>query len=335
MHRGWVRFWRKSRESTVFTDELWRLWSHCLFRANHKPAQVFVHGLADPVDVQRGQFITGRYALHKEMYPKKRKTNPCAKTVWRRLLVIERLGNVSVETSKRFSVITINNFDTYNQPDSGASNMCPDLGTPKTKKDEFVSRPGDTQTKKDALTPRSSVQANVQPKNAATPSSGTTYSTPDSRCVQTNVQPESNRSPAGVQPESTEKKLKNSKNSKNAGNKQKVDSATTDIDAVWAHYKTHRPKARVLSDAVRKKIRGHLKDGFTVADLCLAIDGNYRSPHHCGQNDTQTEYHGLELIVRSSEKVSMFIEHAEKSDRQVATTGPAPPDRSFKIKGEE
>ena len=117
MKRGWVRFWRKSVDSTIYTDELWRLWSHCLFRANHAPARVFVAGLADPVDIGIGQFITGRYSLHKELYPENRKANPCAKTVWRRLEIVERLGNVSIETSSRFSLVTICHYERYNPSD--------------------------------------------------------------------------------------------------------------------------------------------------------------------------------------------------------------------------
>lgn len=80
-----------------------------------------------------------------------------------------------------------------------------------------------------------------------------------------------------------------------------------DVQAVWDHYKTKRPKVRVLGDDVRKKIVARLAEGFTADDLVAAIDGNFRSPHHCGQNDTGTEYHELELIVRDSKHVNQFI----------------------------
>lgn len=91
----------------------------------------------------------------------------------------------------------------------------------------------------------------------------------------------------------------------------------SDVDLVWAHYRTHRPKVRVLSTKVRGLIVKRLAETYSVDDLRAAIDGNFRSPYHCGQNDTQTEYHNLELIVRDSEKVQQFIDHAEAADKPV------------------
>ncbi|KKM78861.1 hypothetical protein LCGC14_1355760 [marine sediment metagenome] len=90
-----------------------------------------------------------------------------------------------------------------------------------------------------------------------------------------------------------------------------------DVDAIWTHYKIHRPRVRVLSEKVRGLILKRLKETFTVDDLKLAIDGNFRSPHHCGQNDTQTEYHNLELIVRDTEHVQQFIDLADAADKPV------------------
>lgn len=84
-----------------------------------------------------------------------------------------------------------------------------------------------------------------------------------------------------------------------------------DVSVIWEHYKTHRPKVRVLGADVKKKILARFADGFTPGDLCRAIDGNFRSPHHCGQNDTQTEYHALELIVRDSSHVNQFLDVPE------------------------
>ena len=54
-----------------------------------------------------------------------------------------------------------------------------------------------------------------------------------------------------------------------------------------------------------------LIEGHTVQDLCEAIDGNYASPHHCGQNDRQTEYHNLGLIVQTSDDVERFRSYLE------------------------
>ena len=111
---GYVKLWRKSFDSAVWTDpDLWRAWTCCLMLANHAPAWVKVGGLAKPVRVEAGQFITGRFEFHRAMYPKKRKSNPAAYTVWRWLLTLEMLENLCIKTSNKFSVITVVNWERY------------------------------------------------------------------------------------------------------------------------------------------------------------------------------------------------------------------------------
>jgi len=111
---GWVKLWRKSMESAVWSDpNLWRVYCCCLMLANHKERWVKVDGLAKPVLVKPGQFITGRFEFHKAMYPKKRKSNPSPITVWRWIKVLQALGNLIIETNNKFSLITVVNWDTY------------------------------------------------------------------------------------------------------------------------------------------------------------------------------------------------------------------------------
>ena len=57
-----------------------------------------------------------------------------------------------------------------------------------------------------------------------------------------------------------------------------------------------------LDDKRRKLIRARLKD-FSEADLCRALDGYARSPHHQGQNDRNTRYVTLELWFRDTAHV--------------------------------
>lgn len=114
MHRGWVRLWRKVKDSAVWNDDLFRLWCHCILEADHKDGWANIDGLAAPVEVVRGQFITGRFALHSGLYPKKRKSNPSASTVWRRLQTLEKLENLTIKTNSRFSMVTLIEYDTYN-----------------------------------------------------------------------------------------------------------------------------------------------------------------------------------------------------------------------------
>ena len=82
-------------------------------------------------------------------------------------------------------------------------------------------------------------------------------------------------------------------------------SATADlaVERVFAKYQqaAQSPRSK-LDDKRRKLIRARLKD-FTEADLCRALDGYARSPHHQGQNDRNTRYVTLELWFRDTAHV--------------------------------
>ncbi len=77
-----------------------------------------MEGLSLPVKVEPGQFITGRYAFHKIMYPKVSRKNPNPKTVERWLKTLESVGNLTIKTSNKFSLITIVNWYKYQVNDS-------------------------------------------------------------------------------------------------------------------------------------------------------------------------------------------------------------------------
>ena len=116
MSQGYIKLWRKSIDSAVWSDDrLWKLWTCCLLLANHKPGHFKVYMLAKPVEVLPGQFVTSRENLHSIMFPKKLKKNPSALTLWRWLYVLQDLGNLNITTNNKFSVVSINNWDTYQQ----------------------------------------------------------------------------------------------------------------------------------------------------------------------------------------------------------------------------
>ena len=91
------------------------------------------------------------------------------------------------------------------------------------------------------------------------------------------------------------------------GEASRKDWESAAVAAVVAHYKSLHPRARP-GESERKKIRARLKEGWTVADLQAAIDGNHRDPHCCGENDRGKLYHSLELCVRDSKHVQDYIE---------------------------
>lgn len=89
---------------------------------------------------------------------------------------------------------------------------------------------------------------------------------------------------------------------------------SADIRAVFEHYRKYHPKSHPKPKSTSKEwrlIRARLDDGYSVADLCLAIDGNHKCPWNCGENPGNKLYQSLELIVRDGSKVAHFIEYAD------------------------
>lgn len=79
------------------------------------------------------------------------------------------------------------------------------------------------------------------------------------------------------------------------------------VDAVFRYWQTARGHDRAKLDDKRcKAIKARIKDGYTVEDLCRAVDGIARSPHHMGQNDQRTVYDDIELICRTAANVDKF-----------------------------
>jgi hypothetical protein len=85
-----------------------------MMRANHEAKWVSVAGISEPVKVDRGQFLTGRFSLRKSLYPGERNCDPSPSTVWRKLETLKNMGNLLIETNSRFSIVTIVNFNLYN-----------------------------------------------------------------------------------------------------------------------------------------------------------------------------------------------------------------------------
>lgn len=87
-------------------------------------------------------------------------------------------------------------------------------------------------------------------------------------------------------------------------------------ELVWAHYQTYHRLSRLDAKGKRRKlILARLADGYSVAELCQSIDGNHLDPHCNGENESGTEYHDLELILRDSA-------HVERYGRIAAAGGP-------------
>ncbi len=62
----------------------------------------------------------------------------------------------------------------------------------------------------------------------------------------------------------------------------------------------------VLDDKRRRLIAKALKT-YSPADVCKAIRGCSKTPHNMGQNERNTVYNGLDLILRDADHIERFM----------------------------
>lgn len=88
--------------------------------------------------------------------------------------------------------------------------------------------------------------------------------------------------------------------------------AGTEVREVFVYWQQARNHPQAKLDAKREKaIKARLKDGYTVGDLCRAVDGCSASAYHMGQNQNRAVYDDIELICRDASKVDGFIKQAQ------------------------
>lgn len=102
---GWISLHRKILENPIFQKaELLQLFIYCILKANHKPNRIVFNG--KEMVVGRGQFITGRDALSREIKAK-------STTTWKRLKVLENLQILNIKSNNKFSLVTVVNYGFY------------------------------------------------------------------------------------------------------------------------------------------------------------------------------------------------------------------------------
>lgn len=123
--QGWVSIHRKIMNNPVWHDpKLLKLWMLCLLEASHKEREQLVG--RQIVKLQPGEFVTGRYALA-ESYNKgmKKAEKVNERTLWRWLKNLEEGNFLTIKSTTKYSVISINNWNLYQRNDHQMSNKCP------------------------------------------------------------------------------------------------------------------------------------------------------------------------------------------------------------------
>lgn len=131
--KGWISLHRKLMDNPLWSDPNYlKLWVYCLFEASHKDREQLVGN--EIINLKRGQFITGRNSLSDEMNrgvkPKQRLNN---RTWFRYLQNLETWGMLTIKSTNKFSVVTIDKYDEYQnafnrdvqQNDHQMSSSCP------------------------------------------------------------------------------------------------------------------------------------------------------------------------------------------------------------------
>lgn len=91
-----------------------------------------------------------------------------------------------------------------------------------------------------------------------------------------------------------------------------VGDAVRTVFVYWQQAMNH---TRTILDSKRETaIRRSLKAGYSVEELCAAVDGCKLSPYHMGQNPERVLHDDIELICRNSVNVDKFKRLAERQN---------------------
>ncbi|MGM8212607.1 DnaD domain-containing protein [Virgibacillus sp. W0430] len=111
--KGFISLHRKLMDNPIWSDPNYlKLWIYCLFEASHTDREQLVGN--QMIEIKRGQFITGRFALSEELNkgvkPKQRLDKL---TWWRYLNNLQKQRMLNIKSTNKYSVVTIIKYDVY------------------------------------------------------------------------------------------------------------------------------------------------------------------------------------------------------------------------------
>jgi hypothetical protein len=132
MFGGWIKSHRKSMESAVWSPNLFFVWSWCLFKASTEDRWVSIktgRGTT-PIQIMRGQFVFGRFEASREL------DDVAPTTVRDNMKKLVALGNIVMQSATHYSLVTVCNYDTYQNGDSDdrQTNRQPTANQPPTNR---------------------------------------------------------------------------------------------------------------------------------------------------------------------------------------------------------
>lgn len=127
MNLGYIKLYRKVTSSFVWTNpSMLKLWLLCLMKASHEGRRFLFNG--NEVSLSSGQFVTGRDALAKE-YNQGASSDQVivSRTLWRWIKKFEKEEMLSISSTPKYSVISINKWEDYQSSDQHLSSDRPAL----------------------------------------------------------------------------------------------------------------------------------------------------------------------------------------------------------------
>ena len=114
MHRGYILVWRKIQDSGLMQmPNTLAVFLHILFSATHKDIKVGTpNGV---IDLKRGQYISGRKRLAEELEQTQQNIRTSLKN-------LEKLKILTIKSTSKYSVYTIENYDIYQDPKNKLTN---------------------------------------------------------------------------------------------------------------------------------------------------------------------------------------------------------------------
>lgn len=79
------------------------------------------------------------------------------------------------------------------------------------------------------------------------------------------------------------------------------------VRTIFEYWQKVMDSPRSVLDEKRKRLIARTLKTYSPADICKAIRGCSKTPHNMGQNDSNTKYNGLGLILRDADHIDRFI----------------------------
>ena len=110
MHRGYIKLWRRVFDSGIQKEHAtFTMWIWILGNVTHKTLKYIARG--QKIELQPGELIIGRKKLAMDLRLSEQKVRTC-------LHHLELWGNITIRSTKRYSILKVNNWELYQDSDN-------------------------------------------------------------------------------------------------------------------------------------------------------------------------------------------------------------------------